>query len=227
METPYITIILSTLFFTGFVKIATTLSIFRYGIGLQGSGFGVVILALSLALSFVSIELSLESPLDPSLKGVGGIEAIFATKNIVDAQAVFKPFLVKHADKDILAKFSKISNPTDKSKVSGSALSETPEVLAKDGSVADQSPAKPLTQYSFATLIAAFLTTELKEAFSLGLMILIPFLLIDLVVANILMVLSVTQIHNQVISLPLKILLFIAVDGWGLITEQLLSQYGR
>ena len=86
METPYITVILSLLFFTGFIKIATVLSIFRYGIGLGGMGFGVVVLGLSIALSFVSVE--------SSVPNGTGVEAILSSKDITAQQKTFRPFLL-------------------------------------------------------------------------------------------------------------------------------------
>lgn len=200
METPYITIIFSILFFTGFVKIATVLSIFRYGIGLSGSGFGVVVLAISLALAFLSVE--------PFLKAKGSIETTTSLKTISEGEKLFAPFLRKGSDPQILNRFNEYASVNQ-----GSDAKEN----TNDQSVKNQEKLSPL--------IAAFLTTELKSAFTLGLIILIPFLLIDLVVTNVLMVLSIKQIPYQVVSLPLKLLLFIAVDGWSLVTQQILSQY--
>lgn len=74
----------------------------------------------------------------------------------------------------------------------------------------------------FGLLIASFLVSELKEAFSMGFVLLIPFLVVDLVVMNLLMVLGVREFNPEVISVPLKILLFFAVDGWTLLAGKLL-----
>lgn len=72
---------------------------------------------------------------------------------------------------------------------------------------------------------AAFLVSELKTAFKIGLAILIPFLVIDLVVAQIMILLGVTQYSGFLFALPLKLLLFISIDGWELLTEKLFQGY--
>lgn len=77
----------------------------------------------------------------------------------------------------------------------------------------------------FAHLAPAFLLSELKTAFQIGFVIFLPFLLIDIVVAAILMALGMIMVPPSTISLPLKILLFILVDGWVLISRALLSSY--
>jgi flagellar biosynthesis protein FliP len=77
----------------------------------------------------------------------------------------------------------------------------------------------------FTHLASAFLLSELKTAFMIGFVIFLPFLLIDLVVAAILMALGMIMVPPATISLPLKILLFILIDGWVLVSKALLSSY--
>ncbi len=72
-------------------------------------------------------------------------------------------------------------------------------------------------------LIPAFVLSELRTAFTIGFMIFIPFLVIDLVVASVLMSLGMVMLPPIFISLPLKLLLFVLVDGWGLIVQSLVS----
>jgi type III secretion protein R len=74
-------------------------------------------------------------------------------------------------------------------------------------------------------LAPAFLTTELREAFAIAVLIFIPFLVIDLVVALSLAALGLQLTQPQVVALPLKLLLFVAVDGWRLLIEGLLRGY--
>jgi flagellar biosynthetic protein FliP len=85
------------------------------------------------------------------------------------------------------------------------------------------SPSK--SEVRFSVLAAAFLITELKVAFQLGFIILIPFLVIDLLVANALLVLGAQQFSHSVVSVPLKILLFFVMDGWLLVSQRLLGTY--
>lgn len=78
---------------------------------------------------------------------------------------------------------------------------------------------------SLTTLIPAFAISELKTAFQIGFMLYIPFLVIDMVVASVLMAMGMMMLPPVMISLPFKILLFVLVDGWYLIVESLLVSY--
>ncbi len=72
----------------------------------------------------------------------------------------------------------------------------------------------------------AFVVSELTTAFQMGIMVLLPFLVIDLIVASVLMSLGMMMMPPQSISLPLKLLLFVAVDGWHLVVGSLLRSFG-
>jgi type III secretion protein R len=74
-------------------------------------------------------------------------------------------------------------------------------------------------------VIPAFVVTELTEAFALGFAIYLPFLVIDLVVANVLLALGMQMMNPTQVSLPFKLLLFVAVDGWGLLAQALVTGY--
>jgi flagellar biosynthetic protein FliP len=76
------------------------------------------------------------------------------------------------------------------------------------------------------TLIPAFIISELKTAFEIGFMIFLPFLVIDLVVSSVLMSMGMMMLPPVFVSLPFKILLFVLVDGWGLITSSLVRSFG-
>ncbi|MCP5077309.1 MAG: flagellar biosynthetic protein FliP, partial [Psychromonas sp.] len=75
-------------------------------------------------------------------------------------------------------------------------------------------------------LIPAFVTSELKTAFQIGFMIFIPFLIIDLVVASILMAMGMMMLSPMIVSLPFKLMLFVLVDGWNLIMGSLANSFG-
>lgn len=85
-------------------------------------------------------------------------------------------------------------------------------------------PADP-KDVEFTTLVPAFVLSELKTAFIIGFVIFVPFLVIDLVVASVLMAMGMMMLPPVMISMPFKILLFIMVDGWSLITTALVSGY--
>ncbi|MCX6397868.1 MAG: flagellar type III secretion system pore protein FliP [Propionibacteriales bacterium] len=79
---------------------------------------------------------------------------------------------------------------------------------------------------SMATLVPAFVLSELKEAFIIGFIVFIPFLVIDIVVSGALMALGMMMMPPVMVSLPFKLLLFVLVDGWGLVIKSLVASYG-
>jgi flagellar biosynthetic protein FliP len=74
-------------------------------------------------------------------------------------------------------------------------------------------------------LVPAFLLSELKTAFQIGFVIFLPFLLLDLVVASVLMSMGMLMVPPTIISLPLKVLMFVLIDGWGLVVRALLGSF--
>ena len=91
--------------------------------------------------------------------------------------------------------------------------------------IAGQSAVSQNSDVPLETLIPAFITSELKTAFTIGFMIYIPFVIIDLVVASVLMSMGMMMLSPMMISLPFKLLLFVLVDGWELITGSLVSTF--
>jgi len=82
-----------------------------------------------------------------------------------------------------------------------------------------------VTEKDFTVVVPAFLVSELVSAFMLGFAIFLPFLVVDLVVANVLVALGMQSLSATSVSLPFKLLLFIAADGWGLLAQALISGY--
>ncbi|MCB1777440.1 MAG: flagellar biosynthetic protein FliP, partial [Candidatus Competibacteraceae bacterium] len=80
-------------------------------------------------------------------------------------------------------------------------------------------------QVPFALLVPAYITSELKTAFQIGFMLFMPFLIIDLVVASVLMSMGMMMLSPMMISFPFKLMLFVLVDGWGLIMHTLASSF--
>ncbi len=179
---------------TAFVKIATTLNILRYGLGLKDSVFGAVVLALSLIMAVVVSE-------QVSEKTGANIYREDGSVQVAEAQKAFKPFMQKNTRPELVERL-------------GSFKANAPEGAKVTVETA-----------SFGTLGLAFVLTELQKAFEVGLLLLVPFLLIDLLVVNVLMLLGVTQISAAALALPLKLLLFVSVDGWALCAEKLLGAY--
>jgi len=201
---PYLAGLLAVVLLTSFVKIITTLSIVRFGLGLEGVGFGIVILSLGLALSLMIMS--------RQSSGDFVMEALLSGRPAADMAKIdrtFRPFLEKQSHKDIKQRFARIAVD-----LAGGGKDDA------DGAKGEIAGELPLP-----VLAAAFLVSELKEAFKLGFLFIIPFVVIDLLVVNVLMALGVTQMPHNVVSLPLKVILFFAVDGWTLISEKLLAGY--
>lgn len=79
--------------------------------------------------------------------------------------------------------------------------------------------------FQFIFLIPAFIISELKTAFQIGFLLYIPFLILDMVVASVLMAMGMMMVPPVVISLPFKLLLFVLVDGWQLVTGSILRSF--
>ena len=77
----------------------------------------------------------------------------------------------------------------------------------------------------FTTLVPAFITSELKSAFTIGFLIYVPFVVIDLIVASVLMSMGMMMLSPMMISAPFKLMLFVLVDGWSLIMSSLAASF--
>ncbi len=82
-----------------------------------------------------------------------------------------------------------------------------------------------MTERDLTVLIPAFVVTELGEAFAIGFLLFLPFLIVDLVVSNILLALGMQMLSPTQVSLPFKLLLFVGIDGWGLLSQALVAGY--
>ncbi len=85
---------------------------------------------------------------------------------------------------------------------------------------------KKIDDVSMQVLIPAFMLTEIKKAFIIGIYLFLPFLIIDMVVASVLMSMGMMMLPPVMISLPFKIILFVLVDGWTLLTYEIVRSYG-
>src|SRR5689334_23636326 len=88
-----------------------------------------------------------------------------------------------------------------------------------------KTPANP-ENVTLTTLIPAFVLSELKSAFIIGLVIFVPFLVLDMLVSASLMAMGMMMVPPSIVSLPFKLLLFVVVDGWALVTTALVHSYG-
>jgi type III secretion protein R len=191
---------------TAFVKIATVLQIVRSAIGAQSVPSGSVIMALAGALTLIAM-----APVGDKI--MAGLSPLLSRKDASDTVAVVRDgveairgpmhdFLVANASHAERARFADV------------ARSAQPE--ARRAGVRDD---------DFSVVVPAFVVTELGEAFAVGFLIYLPFLVIDLVVSNVLLALGMQMMSPTQVSLPFKLLLFVAIDGWGLLAQSLVAGY--
>lgn len=194
---------------TSFVKIAVVLSILRTAIGVQQAPPNQVITGLAMVLSlYVMAPVGLEAwdAAEPSIARMeeGKFDATIANYSALgeDLAAPLRTFLLKHADED------------ERLQLYESALLLRTEEQRKQ-----------VTPNDLLIIIPAFVLTELKEAFTIGFVLFVPFILVDLVVANILLSLGMHMLSPTTVSLPFKLLLFVLVDGWALVIRGLILGY--
>ncbi len=190
---------------TAFVKIATVLQIVRSAIGAQNVPSNTVIMALAAALTLIAMA--------PVGDKIAARAAPLFTKELPDTVTLVRQGVdaVREPMRDFLR-----SNASD---------TERARFLdvAKNARAPEERAA--LGADDLTVLVPAFVVTELSEAFAIGFLIYLPFLVIDLVVSNVLLALGMQMMTPTQVSLPFKLLLFVAIDGWGLLARSLVAGY--
>ena len=194
---------------TSFVKVAVVLSILRTAIGAQQVPPNQIITGLAIILSvyiMAPVGQDMYTELRPHLDSYEADELqinLDTLEEIADeVGAPLKRFLITHAD------------PRDRELLHQLALEMRTE--EQQQSVADD---------DFLIIVPAFVVTELRIAFTIGFILFVPFIVIDLVVANVLLSLGMHMLSPTTISLPFKLLLFVLVDGWFLVVKGLILGY--
>ncbi|KOO49279.1 flagellar type III secretion system pore protein FliP [Viridibacillus arvi] len=182
---------------TSFTRIVIVLSFVRTALATQQMPPNQVIVGLALFLTFFIMA--------PTFQEVNkeALQPLFDEKITLDeayekASGPFKDFMSQHTRQKDLDLFLKYSG------------AERPETIQ---------------DISLTTLVPAFALSEIKTAFQIGFMIFIPFLVIDMIVASVLMSMGMMMLPPVMISLPFKILLFVLVDGWYLVMKSLLQSF--
>ena len=190
---------------TSFVKISTVLQIVRGAIGAQSVPSSTVVMALSAALTVLAM-----APLGTRI--IERASPLWEGKT-KDTTALVTGFV--DAAGDPLRSF-----------LSANALEREKGRFLDVAKKARPEPERAAVGADdFVVLVPAFLTSELRAAFALGFAVFLPFLIIDLVVANVLLALGMQMLTPTQVSLPFKLLLFVAIDGWGLLSHALVTGY--
>ncbi len=183
---------------TSFTRIIIVFSIMRQAMGLQQSPSNQILIGLALFLTFFIMSPVIEKVNTNALQPYIN-EEISASQALENTKKPFHAFMLQNTREQDINLFFEIG------KIEPVAAPE---------------------DIPFKVLMPAFVTSELKTAFQIGFMIFIPFLVIDIVVASVLMAMGMMMLSPLIISLPFKIMLFVLVDGWGLIIGTLAASFG-
>jgi flagellar biosynthetic protein FliP len=183
---------------TSFTRIVVVLSLLRTALGTATSPPNAVIISLALFLTAFVMGPTLQQAYDTAVRPLVANE--ITTQQAFERGAVpLRAFMeknVREKDLKLFVDMAKLPAP------------ETPENL------------------SLRVLIPAFMISELKRAFEIGFLLFLPFLIIDLVVASVLMSMGMMMLPPVVVSLPFKLIFFVLVDGWSLVAGSLIQSYG-
>ena len=182
---------------TSFTRIVIVLSILRQALGTAQTPSNQILIGLALFLTFFIMGPVLSEVYETALQPYLADE-MTAQAAIEAAQIPVREFMLAQTRDDDLALFARISGR---------------EEFAAE------------TDVPFTLLMPAFATSELKTAFQIGFLLFIPFLVIDLVVASVLMSMGMMMLSPLIISLPFKIMLFVLVDGWALVLGTLATSF--
>jgi flagellar biosynthetic protein FliP len=182
---------------TSFTRIMIVLSLLRTALGTGQAPSNQVLLGLSLFLT-IFVMMPVFDKVNTEAVQPYLEEKIDVTAALEKASEPFRQFMLKQTRESDLELFIRIS---------GNAELDSAENVP------------------FSLLLPAFVTSELKTAFQIGFLIFLPFLIIDLVVASVLMSMGMMMLSPMIISLPFKIMLFVLADGWSLIMEMLAASF--
>lgn len=182
---------------TSFTRIVVVLSFLRTAMGIQQTPPNTVMLSLALFMTFFIMTPTLKAAYDNGLQPLlnAEIDEVQAFDRTV---APFHEFMMKHVREKDLVLFTELS---------------------------ESGPYETQAEVPLQVLVPAFMISELRRAFEIGFMLFLPFVIIDMVTASILMSMGMMMLPPVVISLPFKIIFFVLVDGWYLICGSLIQSF--
>ncbi len=195
---------------TSFVKISVVLSIVRTAMGTQQIPPTQVITGLAIILTVYIM-----APVGQEMYRVADADSFRNERGLLDAKNIDQLFEAGKRAKEPLRAFL-MKKVTTKDRSLFYSLSLKMRKLEDRQGIDDK---------DFLVLVPAFVVSELKEAFQIGFLLFVPFIVIDIVVANILLALGMSMLSPTTISLPFKLLLFVMIDGWYLISKGLVVGY--
>ena len=182
---------------TSFVRIVVVLSLLRTALGLQQSPPNAVLIALALFLSAIVMAPTWQDAYDSGIRPLMDQQMELPQAFDLASEPV-KTFMLAQTDRGDLALFTRLSRI--------------------------EAPAN-LQDLPLRVVTPAFMISELKKAFEIGFLLFVPFLVIDLVVASVLMSMGMMMLPPVVVSLPFKLIFFVLVDGWRLVAGSLVQGF--
>jgi flagellar biosynthesis protein FliP len=187
------------LMMTSFTRIVIVLSLLRMALGTQASPPNQVIIGLSLFLTLFVMGPTFDRIHDQAYVPYSE-QKISLDQAVSAGSAPLREFMLKHTRETDLALFARAA------RLEAAAAASAAELPMR-------------------VVIPAFVTSELKTAFQIGFMVFIPFLIIDMVVASVLMSMGMMMLSPVLVSLPFKLMLFVLADGWNLLIGSLVASY--
>jgi type III secretion protein R len=193
----------AVLMLTSFSKVVVVLSLARSAMGTQQAPPTMVLTGLAVVLTGHIMAPVMERMYEAGHAAyrthADGAQLLAAAGEVA---APLRAFLLKHGSAEERARFVELAR----------------ELRAPE-------EAEQVGEEDLAILVPAFVVTELKEAFQIGFLVFLPFLVLDMVIANVLLALGMQTLSPSQVSLPFKLLLFVAVDGWALLARGLILGY--
>ena len=216
---------------TSFTRIIVVLSFLRMAMGTQTTPPNTVLISLALFLTMFIMQPTFDLAWDNGIRPLmnNQIDEETAFQRTIEP---FQEFMLKHTrpkDLDLFTEISKANEATRAATKSAPSSTKQPTDKKETATKTEPPPktdkAAASNDVSLRALIPAFMISELRRAFEIGFLLFLPFLIIDMVVASILMSMGMMMLPPSVISLPFKIIFFVLVDGWYLISGSLIQSY--
>jgi len=204
------------LMMTSFTRIVIVLSLLRMALGTQASPPNQVLVGLALFLTLFVMGPTFDRIHDEAYVPYSAQKISFE-QAVTAGSAPLREFMLKHTRETDLALFARVARAEPAS--AASAVSAGRPAGAPTGAEA------AANELPMRVVIPAFVTSELKTAFQIGFMVFIPFMIIDMVVASVLMSMGMMMLSPVLVSLPFKLMLFVLADGWNLLIGSLVASY--
>ncbi len=207
---------------TSFTRLVVALSFLRAGLGLQTTPANLILITLALFMTFFIMQPSFERAWNEGVRPlmenrIGQEEAWRRTV------APFRDFMLQHVREEDLALFRDLARNAAQGRENRQDAGQAGQ--AGQGGVEQDAGKQEQEAVPLRILMPAFMISELRRGFEIGFLLILPFLVIDLIVATITMSMGMMMLPPSIISLPFKVLFFVLIDGWSLLVSGLVRSF--